>query len=465
MLNLTLPGRSARFCDGLSRRQMLRLGTTGLFAGLSLPKLLAAEANSPPAAKNKAKAKQCIFIFLEGGPPQQDMWDPKPNAPAEIRGPFKPIATKTPGIQFTEHCPNCAKLTDKFTVVRSHSHSDNGHMTGYYYVMTGRRPTFADGEHPIPTNDHFPSLGSIVARELGAGAPAGGVPPYINVPHPMSAGGPGFYGVEYAPFVIEADPSQPDFEVKDLGQVEGLSESRQALRQKLLAGIEKQGIGKSPPQTAHGGAGSRMTGRAAAMNAYYAKARELMTSSTARKAFRIQDESTKVREAYGMSQIGQCALLGRRLIEAGCRFVGIDAPGWDVHFNCFPSLAGDLIPPADRAFAALITDLADRGLLDSTLVVMMGEMGRTPRVNAQAGRDHWSMAQSILFAGGGTKPGLIIGETDHQAAAPTRDPVSIADLLRTIHTLLGIDPDKVYADPLGRPVPLIGEGKLIPGLV
>jgi uncharacterized protein (DUF1501 family) len=151
--------------------------------------------------------------------------------------------------------------------------------------------------------------------------------------------------------------------------------------------------------------------------------------------------------------------------KAGCRFVGIDAPGWDVHFNCFPSLAGDLIPPADQAFAALITDLADRGLLDSTLVVMMGEMGRTPRVNAQAGRDHWSMAQCILFAGGGTKPGQIIGATDAQAAAPTRDPVSVADLLHTIHTLLGIDSSKEYPDPLGRPVPIVGEGKLIPALV
>jgi hypothetical protein len=375
------------------------------------------------------------------------MFDPKPDAPSEIRGPFKTISTSTPGTFFSEHCRECAKITQKFSVVRSHSHADNGHMTGYYYVMTGRRAPFADGEHPIPTNDLFPSLGSIVARELG---PNGTVPPYINMPHPMSAGGPGFYGAEFAPFVIEADPSQPDFEVKDLGQIEGLSTTRRELRQRLLAGLEQQ---------------RQRIGRAAAMSTYYTKAYDLITSPAARKAFHIQSEPAAVRESYGMTQIGQSALLARRLVEAGCRFVGVDAPGWDVHFNCFPSLAGDLIPPADRAFAALVTDLEQRGLLDSTLVIMMGEMGRTPRVNAQAGRDHWSMAQCILFAGGGTVPGQVIGATDKQAAAPTSDPVSVADLLRTIHTLLGINPDKEYPDPLGRPVPIIGAGKLIPGLI
>jgi hypothetical protein len=445
MLNIPF-GRPARTtCDGRSRRQMLRLGSTGLFGGLTLPGLLAAE-NASPAAR-PAKAKSCIFIFLEGGPPQQDMWDPKPEAPLEIRGPFAPIATKTPGVIFSEHCRNCATITDKFTVVRSHSHTDNGHSTGYYYVMTGHRPTFPDGEHPIPTNTVFPSLGSYVGRELGSN---GKVPAYINMPHPMSAGGPGFLGAEYAPFVIEADPSQPDFEVKDLGRVEGLTEDRASLRQRLLAGLERE---------------RPRLGRAASMSTYYAKAYDLINSPAARKAFNIQSEPAPIRERYGMTQIGQCALLGRRLVEAGCRFISIDAPGWDVHFNCFPSLKTDLIPPADLAFYALVTDLEERGLLDSTLVVMMGEMGRTPRVNAQAGRDHWSMAQCILFAGGGTKPGQIIGATDAQAAAPTSDPVSIADLLRTIHTLMGIDSSKEYPDPLGRPVPLVNGGKLIPGLI
>ncbi len=450
MWNLSFPSVGHRFCDGLTRRQTLRLGSTGLFTGLTLPRLLQAEGVNKSERARDAKAKSCLFIFLEGGPPQQDMWDPKPDAPAEIRGPFQPISTALPGVIFTEHCQNCAKIANKFTVVRSHSHADNGHATGYHYVMTGRRAAFADGEYPIPTNELFPSLGSIVARELGPNGTKHTVPPYINMPHPMSAGGPGFFGAEYAPFVIEADPSQPDFEVRDLARIDGVSSQRTELRQRLLAGLEQR---------------QPRTGRAAAMSTYYEKARDLITSPEARKAFHIQSEPAAVREAYGMTQIGQSALLGRRLIEAGCRFVGIDGPGWDVHFNCFPSLQGDLIPPADKAFAALITDLEQRGLLDSTLVVMMGEMGRTPRVNAQAGRDHWSMAQCILFAGGGTIPGQIIGSTDKQAAYPISDPISVADLLRTIHTYLGIDSDKEYADPLGRPVPLVNGGKVIPGLI
>jgi len=444
MFEYELPGAAARLCNGQSRRHLLRVGASSLLAGLSLPRMLAA--NPTGTGDRVARAKSVLFLFLEGGPPHQDMWDPKPLAPAEICGPFATIPTSVPGTFFTEHCANCAKLAHKFTVVRSHSHADNGHATGYYYVMTGRKPTFADGEYPIPTNELFPSLGSWVARELG---PRGRVPAYINMPHPMSAGGPGFLGAEYAPFVIEADPSQPDFEVKDIAAA-GVSTLRQSRRQKLLAGIEQ---------------GRSRTGRAAAMATYYQKAADLMTSPEAREAFRISAEPPEVREAYGMTQVGQCALLGRRLIEAGCRFVGIDAPGWDVHFNCFPSLQGDLIPPADKAFAALITDLEQRGLLNDTLVIMMGEMGRTPRINAQAGRDHWSMAQSILFAGGGTKPGQIIGATDAQAAAPTADPISIADLLKTIHTILGIDSDKEFPDPLGRPVPIVGSGRVIPGLL
>ncbi len=201
------------------------------------------------------------------------------------------------------------------------------------------------------------------------------------------------------------------------------------------------------------------------MSTYYEKAYSLITSPQARKAFDIHSESDAVRDRYGRTQIGQCALLARRLIEAGSRFVGVDAPGWDVHFNCFPSLQTDLIPYADRAFSALVTDLEERGLLDDTLVVMMGEMGRTPRINARAGRDHWSMAQTIIFAGGGVKPGQVIGATDKTASAPTTDPISVSDLLRTISTLMGIDADRTYYGPLGRPVPIVDGGKFIEQLV
>jgi hypothetical protein len=440
-------GQERRNCDGVSRRHALRLGACGLISGLTLPRLLELEIKA--AAPHAAKAKSCIFLFLEGGPPHQDMWDPKPAAPEEIRGPFRPIATNVPGTFVTDQLPLCAKIADKYTILRSHSHLENGHSTGYHYVMTGRRPNFADGDNPVPNNEFYPSIGSVVARERG---PRGKLPPYINLPHPMAGGGPGFYGAEFAPFVIEADPTQPDFEVKDLSPAGQLPQKRQTIRQKLLSGIDELER-------------QRNRGQAKTMSTYYEKAFNLMTSPEAKKAFDINSEPASVRDQYGRTQLGQCALLARRLVEGGCRFVGVDAPGWDVHFNCFPSLRTDLIPCADRAFSALVNDLEQRGLLDETLVVMMGEMGRTPRINAKAGRDHWSMAQTIIFAGGGIKPGQVIGATDKHAAAPTTEPVGISDLLRTISSLMGINADKTYFGPLGRPVPIVDGGKVIRELV
>ncbi|MEX2286359.1 MAG: DUF1501 domain-containing protein [Planctomycetaceae bacterium] len=446
MFNLQVGKSRGRYCDRVTRRQMLRVGSTGLFAGLTLPRLLElqAVAGSPAAAK----ANACIVLFLEGGPSTIDMWDMKPQAPREIRGPYEPIATAVPGTMVCQHLPHCARVADKFTILRNHSHTDNGHTTGYHYCMTGYRAGFPDGENPVPNNTLYPSIGSIISRELGA---RGSVPPYVNLPDPMAAGGPGFYGAEHAPFVIESDPVQPDFEVKDIELVKGVSRERMTNRQRLLAGIESR---QRPAP-----------GRAAAMTKYYEKAQDLVTSTAAKKAFDIGSEPQKLREAYGYTSLGQSALLARRLVEAGCRFVGIDHGSWDTHFTCFPSLENDLIPHADRAFSALVTDLQERGLLDSTLVVMMGEMGRTPRINNEAGRDHWSMAQSVVFAGGGIKPGLVIGATDQHAAAPISDPVSVEDILKTLLTQMGIDTEKTYYTPLGRPVPIVNGGKMIAGLV
>jgi hypothetical protein len=267
----------------------------------------------------------------------------------------------------------------------------------------------------------------------------------------MQAGGPGFYGAEHAPFVIESDPSQSDFEVKDLSPLSTVTGSRMELRRRLLAGVEK------PEQ--------KGSGRAEAMSTYYEKAYGLISSAAARKAFDIHSEPDIVRDRYGRTQLGQCALFARRLVEAGCRFVGVDGPGWDVHLNCFPSLKDDLIPPADRAFSALVEDLDQRGLLDSTLVVMMGEMGRTPRVNPQAGRDHWSMAQTCIFAGGGIQPGQVIGATDQHASAVVSDPVGVNDILKTICHLMGIDSDKTYYSPIGRPIPVVDGGKVLTDLI
>jgi hypothetical protein len=437
------------YCDGVTRRQALRIGGSGLLAGLSLPRLFELEARAATNLPRKAEA--CIMLFLEGGPSTIDMWDMKPEAPSEIRGPYSPIPTSVPGTFVGEHLPQCAKVADKYTILRSHSHADNGHTTGYHYVLTGYKADFADGTNSrIPNNVLFPSLGSIVSRELG---PRSAVPVYVNLPVPMQAGGPGFLGAEHAPFVIESDPVQPDFEVKDLRLARGISDRRLESRRKLLQGFE------------HGPSPGAARSRPEVMSTYYEKAYDLITSAEAKKAFDINAEPEAVRKAYGYTSLGQGALMARRLVEAGCRFIGIDHGSWDTHFTCFPSLEKDLIPDADRAFSALVCDLEQRGLLDTTLVVMLGEMGRTPRINAQAGRDHWSMAQSVLFAGGGVKPGQVIGATDKQAAYPTTDPVSIQDLLRTIFHQMGIDTQKTYYTPLGRPVPIVDGGRVIQGLV
>jgi hypothetical protein len=434
-------------CDGITRRHALRIGASGLITGLSLPHLLQWQAQA--ATERPAKAQACIFIFLEGGPSQLDMWDLKPDVPAEIRGPFKPIRTSVTGTLISEHLPLCAKIAHKYTIVRSHSHNDNGHNTGYHYVMTGYKADFPDGNTRLPNNHLFPSIGSIISRELG---PRTTLPPYVNMPHMMAGGGPGFYGSEHAPFVIESSPAQADFEVKDLRPLRKISLSRRDRRRRLLAEVEKL-----EQETERG--------RSKAMSTYYQRARDLMASKEARKAFDIRSEPDLVRRTYGYTDLGQCALLARRLVEAGCRFVGIDHSGWDHHQTIFPSLEKDMLPHVDRAYSALINDLDQRGLLKSTLVVMMGEMGRTPGINAQAGRDHWSMAQSVLFAGGRVKPGQVIGATDKKASAPTNDPVSVEDILRTVLGQLGVDTTKTYYTPLGRPVPIVDGGTVIRGLV
>ena len=441
-------GNSRKTSGGMTRRQALRIGASGLISGLSLPWLLEAQATAPTA--RPAAAQACIFIFLEGGPSQLDMWDMKPDAPAEVRGPFTPIRTNVTGTMISEHLPLCARIANKYTIVRNHSHTDNGHNTGYHYCMTGYRADFPDGNTRMPNNHLYPSVGSIISRELGAKTT---LPPYINMPHIMAGGGAGFYGSAHAPFVIEADPVAADFEVQDLRPLEGMSAARQARRRRLLADVEALERERTDQ------------GRARAMSTYYQRARDLMSSPIARRAFDIRSEAEAVRGTYGYTGLGQSCLLARRLVEAGCRFVGIDHSGWDHHQTIFPSLVKDMLPHVDLAYSALINDLDQRGMLNNTLVVMMGEMGRTPVINAQAGRDHWSMAQSILFAGGGVRPGQVLGATDRRAAAPTADPVRVEDILRTLLGQMGVDSTKVYNTPLGRPVPIVDGGRVIPGLL
>jgi len=450
VLKFELSQSSGNYCDGVTRRQALQIGRTALFGGLTLPHILELEANA--AVSQGRKATSCIFFMLEGGPSHIDMWDLKPGAPKEIRGPFQQISSAVPGTYISELLPHCAKVTDKFSILRTHSHRDNGHQTGRHWVLTGYPPNFGDGQAKgMPYNELYPSIGSIVSRELGMRE--GGVPPYIEMPNPLGPGGPGFYGAAYAPFTIETDPVQPDFQVRDMNLDKNISNRRFRLRRKLLQGAERLG------------ATDTLTGRAKMMSTYYEKAFKLITSPHAKKAFQIQMEPASLRQQYGHTSIGQCALLARRLVEAGCRFVSIDHGSWDTHVDNFTSHKKALVPPTDRAFSTLIADLEQRGLLDDTLVVMMGEMGRTPKINSNAGRDHWSQCQSVIFAGGGTRRGVVIGKSDKTASQPITRPYGIGDLLQTIFHLMGIDGDKTYQTLLGRPVSIVKDGHVIDELV
>ncbi|MEN9557266.1 MAG: hypothetical protein RLZZ232_3552, partial [Planctomycetota bacterium] len=320
----------------LTRRRMLRFGGTGFLSGLSLPLMLQLQAQA--ATVRPARAKACIFFMLEGGPSHIDMWDLKPDAPAEIRGPFRPVSTVVPGTQISELLPLSAGIVDKLTILRSHSHADNAHQTGRHWLLTGYPPAFADGQAKgVPFNELYPSIGSIISRELG---PRGAVPPYVEIPNALGPGGPGFYGAQYGPFTIDNDPVQADFRVRDLDVPDAISHERFARRQKMLADAERLG------------AGALATGRAETLRAYYEKAVDLVTSPEARRAFDLQSEVHEVRERYGFSSIGQCALMARRLVEAGCRFIGIEHGSWDTHFDNFTSHEKTLVPPTDRALAA-----------------------------------------------------------------------------------------------------------------
>ncbi len=422
-----------------------------------LPDLAAAPAAGLPAGK----AKSTILFFLCGGASHIDMWDLKPEAPSEIRGPFKPISTVVPGTQIGEILPLCAKVVDKFTILRSHSHADNAHQTGRHWVMTGYPPNFPDGQaRGVPFNELYPSLGSIVARELGE---RGSVPPYIEVPEPMGPGGPGFYGAKYAPFTINNDPAQPDFEVRDLNVPESVAEDRFARRRRLLERAEA--LGES----------AKATGKAKTMASYYEKAVDLVTSPEARKAFDISQEDPKTRDLYGRTHWGQCTLLARRLVEAGSTFVTVHYGGWDHHWN-LQSGYESLLPQVDAAVAGLFTDLAQRGLDKKVLVMLCGEFSRTPRMNdggnggppgsqGTPGRDHWGNAMFCLMGGGGVKGGQIVGSTNRLGEAPLDRPLTPGDIHATMFHCLGVDPHVAFTDHSGRPVTAVEHGEVIRELV
>lgn len=425
---------------GVRRRDFLR---AGVLAGFGLSDFLRLR-QAGAAEGAKKKDVNCIFIFTLGGMSHHDLWDYKAAAPAEIRGDFKPLRTNVPGITLTELLPGVARVADQLAILRGMTHADSDHGRGFHIMMTGMVPGAGDFNATKNNNVH-PSLGSMVARMSGAQA---ALPPYISVPCFLRSGGPSFLGPSYAPFVIEADPASPEFAVRDVVLPPSVTEERNRRRLEALRTVNTlTGKSEDLPKDLQ------------AIDTFSQKAHGLLTSPRAKEAFDVRREKESVREKYGQTSLGQCCLLARRLVEAGCRFVTIENGHWDTHRDNTRSLRDLLVPGVDRALPALLTDLRERGLLDSTLVVLSTEFGRTPRINTMAGRDHWPNAFSIVLAGGGVKGGRVIGATDKNGAYVTDRPVTPGDMTATILQALGIDPAAVVHTPLGRPVELACGGK------
>lgn len=439
------------FCDGLSRRNALRIGVaSGLGGVIGLPQLLAGEAANGRFAGAKDDVS-VIVLFLQGGLSTIDTLDLKPDAPAEFRGEFDPIDTVVPGLQVCEHIPGIAKVANKFSLVRNFTHHDSGHGPADHYMLTGYTPR-AGFDGGLKPNNHFPSHGSIIAKQLG---PRGSVPPYVCLPKMHNSGGAAYLGATCAPFVVDADPNAPDFKVPDLLPPLTVNAKRLDDRRQLMQSVDR--FSKGTEVAANSGARQLST--------FQGKAFDLVTSPAAKLAFDISAEADKVRDAYGRHSLGQSCLMARRLIEAGVRCVTIDHTNWDTHYNNFDVLEKDLLPHLDAGLPMLLTDLEDRGMLETTLLVVMGEFGRTPRVNQYAGRDHWGPSNTILLAGGGIKPGQVIGSTNARGERPASDPVGPEDLAATMYSCLGINSDGEFYTPEGRPIKIVNNGKPIKGLL
>jgi len=414
-----------------NRRNFLTVGVLGSL-GISLNQLLALETNS------KVKAKSVINIFLPGGMAHQESWDPKIYAPIEYRGPLGSIKTSIPGVHFSENLVETAKIADKITVVMTHGEA--AHERGTHNMFTGYKPSAALT---------YPSIGSIVSHELGV---RNNLPPYICIPsQPTEFAGTGYLSKTYSGFSINADPANAGYKVQDLSFPAGVDENRFNVRKSILETVNEH-FSKNDDD------------KLRATDSFYQKAYSLISSEKAKSAFDIEKENGQMRDFYGRNAAGQRMLLARRLIEAGTRFVTLTFGGWDHHDNIASNIKNQL-PQFDRAYAALITDLEQRGMLDETLVVVTSEFGRTPKINATAGRDHWPSVYSIALAGGGIKKGYVHGESDANGAQPDRDPLTVENLAATIYSLIGIDHNKKLSTPDARPVSIVYDGKVEKDLI
>ena len=435
----------------MNRRDAITIGAAGaLGSWLTLPGLLQQQAIANEEGR-KSRDVSLIIVFLQGGISTIDTWDMKPNAPAEFRGEFDPINTNVSGIQLCEHLPRVAQQTEKFSLVRSFGHSNSGHGPADHYMLTGYHPT-AGFNPSLKPNNQRPAHGSVIAKQLG---PRGSVPPYVCLPKMQNSAGSAFLGSASAPFVVDADPNSPNFSVPDLAPPLKVSATRLENRQKLREQVDRF----------HNTAEAEANGRANALSTFQEKAIDLMTSPDTKAAFDIQQESDAMREEYGRSSLGQSCLMARRLVEAGVRCVLIDHTNWDTHYNNFDVLKNDLLPHLDAAMSTLFRDLHDRGMLESTFVLLTGEFGRTPRINKDAGRDHWGPSTAIALGGGGIVGGRVIGASNERAEKPATTPYGPEDLAATIYHSMGIDPKTQFRTPEGRPVPLVdGNGRVIDGL-
>jgi hypothetical protein len=415
----------------------------------TLANVLAAESAKSKLAAGKATS--FIYLILQGGLSTIDTWDLKPDAPSEFAGEFQPIDTNVPGIQVCEHLPKSARVMDKFSLIRSFNQKSSDHGAADHYMQTGYFPR-AGFNAGLSPNNHFPAYGSIIAKKLG---PRGSVPPYICVPGMPRSGGSAYLGASAAPFTIEADPSAPKFSVPDVLPPLELAADRLSARSELLKTVDRY------QQSAE----SRANAMAGSVDAFRQRAFDLMTSPAAKQAFDLAAEPTELRDAYGRNTLGQSCLMARRLVEAGVRCVSIEHANWDTHDNNFRALKVDLLPKLDAALTSLFSDLSERGLLDSTLVVISGEFGRTPRINNKAGRDHWGPAYTVGIGGGGIAGGRVVGRSDARAERPADSPHGPEDLAATICRQMGIDPEAEFHTPEGRPVKIVNNGKPIAALV
>ena len=430
MLDFSFSPTRHRLGSGLSRRDFLRIGALAPL-GLSLPQLLASE----KAAAGKARAKSVILVFLGGGISHHDSFDPKPDAVEEIRGKYKSITTNVPGLHVTELLPNMAKVMDKVALVRSGSHENDHHETATNWVLSGRFGSLF-GDHP--------AIGAVVAHETGF---SGAVPPYVAIPKNPSftweLGRSAWLGGRSESFKC-GNPNDKDFRVRDLSQPNITPQTLDRRRTLLQAFDTLQSQIHANDQIA-------------TYDEFSQKAAQMILAPEAQAAFDIDQESGKLRDEYGRSEFGQSLLMARRLVESGVRFVTVNYGGWDMHGKIFEGLDKKL-PEFDQSFARFIRDMDERGTLKDTLVVCLGEFGRTPKINDKAGRDHWGRAGSMIFAGAGVRGGNVIGATDKNGAYVTDRPVRPADVAWTIYDALGMDANRELMTPEGRPSFILTEG-------